>query len=305
MSKFASSALKGMVSVFLCFASVACAFVCDAAFSSGDGIVISMLAAIVFAFASICFGVKAIYCSLRERFSERERGVRCGIASDGRVERHEEAGFALPAMKGLASFSLCLAALGCTFVCDAMLSSRDGIAISMLAAFVFAFASICFGVKAAYRFLRNRISPKKSVAGTSLEKSVEGFEEKPLGPISAFVEEHERAIVKTTILGASIFAVFYFFFFVVGVEFSFFVALCFFLPLCAGFGYGLYVGDDINIFSDVRWLKNRPILRVCLSLAFFFTVITLAIIFGIVFSLMWLMWLVLLFFFVYFIVSIL
>lgn len=172
----------------------------------------------------------------------------------------------------------------------------------MLAAFVFAFASICFGVKAAYRFLRNRISPKKSVAGTSLEKSVEGFEEKPLGPISAFVEEHERAIVKTTTLGASIFAVFYYFFFVVGVEFSFFVALCFFLPLCASFGYGLYVGDDINIFSNVRWLKNRPILRVCLSLAFFFTVITLAIIFGIVFSLMWL---VLLFFFVYFIVSIL
>lgn len=166
------------------------------------------------------------------------------------------------AVRCAVSFFLVLCAVACACFFDSALSSKDGIALSMIAATVFLLGAVFFGVKFIGLLLSREVSSTAETRTIARANS-----------LSARVEGHECAIIKTAMLVAVCGTTISLCFFGENNPDFLFVKIIFCAAVCGGAAKGIcdmeLCREDMP-FSGTRFLKNRPIVRILLNLVFLF-----------------------------------
>ncbi len=104
---------------------------------------------------------------------------------------------------GLVAFLGVLCAIASAAFFDAIYSSKDGIAVSMMFACAFALVSVYFGVKALYFFFRYRASLGKGLFAVPAKEKADSVLHKKIEALSRFVERHESGVAKVFVFAVS------------------------------------------------------------------------------------------------------
>lgn len=202
-----------------------------------------------------------------------EKDFATPVASDDLRSRSLRAG-----VWGSVAFLGVLCAIASAAFFDAVYSSKDGIAVSMMFACAFALVSVYFGVRALYFFFRRRVSLGKGLFTVPAKEKADSVLHKKIEALSRFVERHESAVAKVFVFVVCCGMFEYWLY----PEFSAIIWALLLIPLLCVL-YKSKMSLSSFPFMKARWLVQRPLVR-CVVLLVELTLVALFFAFTTMFS---------------------